>query len=368
MGGSNKSLESIVSMLRIPETEFYIVTLSNYTPNDPYYSVFANRLVHLSGLYKMCVRNTVIRKTLNALKNFGHLDVWNSLYAYEATRLQRRFCFDKVIGFEESYATWFASHFNTYKIAWMHCDYNSYRIASNNLDESKMYARFDKIVCVSQFAARVFIENYPHLCDRVSCIYNLIDVDGVTSASLCAAKEMEGEEKELFTIVSVGRFVGVKQFHLIPSFAKRMIDLVPNLKFRWYIIGAGESALIALCRQQVRNSKLDNHVVLLGAQNNPYPYIRKANLLVCTSQTESWSYVINEAKILHTPVVTLKCGSSEEVVEPDLGLIVDDQELPITLVKLIQNKNDEYTRIKAGVEQYRYNNDSIMQDLIQLFN
>lgn len=44
-------------------------------------------------------------------------------------------------------------------------------------------------------------------------------------------------------------------------------------------------------------------VILLGAKSNPYPYFMQSNLQVCLSQSESFSYVIAESKVLHIPVL-----------------------------------------------------------------
>ena len=114
---------------------------------------------------------------------------------------------------------------------------------------------------------------------------------------------------------------------------------------------------------------LHGELILLGAKDNPYPYIKQANLLVCTSRTESWSYVINEAKVLQTPVVTIRCGSSEEVVEHgETGYITTEQDLPALLVDLILDKDQIYTNIKQNVKQFCYDNNAIVEDLKECFS
>ena len=355
-GGSNKSLETIFSLLKDDfEGSFSVLSLNDDKEDAPYYRVFSDKLVRLGHLYRFFYHSTICRKSLNAVNNFMHIDLWKRLYRYEARRLQSRYHFDKVIGFEESYATKFASCFDIPKIAWLHCDYHAYYKASQGLDESAMYGRFEKIVCVSNYAKNVFIKYYPALSQKVICVYNMLDVSAIEAAAQEPIEDNRFETED-FTIVSVGRIDPIKQFHLIPDFVKEMKNRNPVVKFRWYVIGNGSNHLWNYTLEQIKKLGVSEQVVLLGAKNNPYPYIQKADLLVCTSKTESWSYVINEAKVLHTPVVTLRCGSSEEVVEPNVGYITTKEKLPTILVRLIKDENGEYSRIKQGVRSFEYNN------------
>ena len=64
---------------------------------------------------------------------------------------------------------------------------------------------------------------------------------------------------------------------------------------------------------------------LLGFQENPYPYIKAADLVVCSSRYEGLSTVITEALILGKPVVTSNCTGMRELLgESQFGLITED--------------------------------------------
>ena len=149
-----------------------------------------------------------------------------------------------------------------------------------------------------------------------------------------------------------------------------MSEIDADLKFRWYIIGDGERNYQNLIDTEISNNNVKAKVIMLGGKTNPYPYIQEADLLVCTSKTESWSYVINEAKALHTPVVTLRCGSSDEVIDENVGYITTKEELPSLLVLLMKDENGMYSTIKQGVQDYEYDghNNSTIRELQKLFN
>lgn len=365
-GGSNKSLESILARLDTSLFDIKIMSLKTNEEREPYYTVFKKNLVEKSSVYNLIERTTILRKSLNAIKNYLHLDEWRRLYIYEAKRIQRKYNFDTVVGFEESYATVFASYFeNVKKVAWMHCDYNLYKIYSGGRDEHALYNRFDHIIAVSEFAKSAFVDNFPETKDKTSVIYNILDCNKI----LEHAKEKIQDERfktDKFTMVSVGRISEVKQFDLIPDFARQIKTIDSNSDFSWYIIGDGDVYLKEHIKKKIAEYGLEDSVFLLGAKENPYPYIKQADLLVCTSRTESWSYVINEAKMLQTPVVTLRCGSSEEVIENGkTGIITTKEDLPIVLGEIMQ-KSSLYSRIKEGVASFVYDNTKIVSELKNL--
>jgi len=368
-GGSNKSLESLLTVIDHCSNKVSVVSLGVNEVNAPYYKVFESCLVPLSIIYRVCMSWTIIRKLLNAIQNYLHYDIWSELYRYESKRLLRNEEYDYVVGFEESYATKFASFFYVpHKIAWVHCDYNQYKIESGNRDEHGIYNSFEKIICVSKFAASAFIENFPEVKDRVSVIYNLLDCSGIRTKSSLPTEDGEIFEKT-FSIVSVGRMVWLKQYHLIPGIITKILENNPELNFKWFIIGNGDPAVVENIKNSINNYYLEKYLFLLGPKNNPYPYIAKANLLACTSKTESWSYVINEAKILGTPVVTLRCGSSEEVVENNVtGVIADENQIPITITKLIEDRNNIYSNLKRNLNHIQYDNELIANQISLLFS
>lgn len=365
-GGSNRSLQSIFSAF--PDSDWAVYSLDDNAGSSPYSAIFSTRLLSHGWLYNFCNRKVLVRKVLNAFKNYLKMDLWSYVYAVEARRIQRRFYFDIVVGFEESYATLFASYFpNTQKIAWMHCDYDLYKVYSNGRDEHWLYQRFDKIIAVSKFAKETFVRNFPETKDKSFVIYNLLDTLQICESALEPINDSRFTT-DMFTIVSVGRISEVKQFQKIPDFIHTMKQRRPIIRLKWYIIGDGDVFLKNEIERKIIDYSLQDELILLGAKDNPYPYIKQSNLLVCTSRTESWSYVINEAKTLHTPVVTIRCGSSEEVVEQGkTGFITTEQELPNLLTDIIDDKDHIFTNIQQSVKQFNYDNDAVVENLRYCF-
>lgn len=365
-GGSRRSLTTLIKFMPLPEgSVIQVMSLEWPQPNDAYYEMLKQNLVLPSWNYKVCIKFIVLRKILNALHNYLRLDPWGWIYQKEAAYLQHKYHYDTVVGFEESIATIFASKFPTKRIAWLHCDYNLHLEYNGYLDERLLYNKFDKIICVSYAARKSFQEHYPELEGKLITIYNTLDVEGIFSASKLVVSD-QFFQTDVFTLISVGRFLEVKQFHLIPMIISRMIQIKSDIKFHWYIIGGGDLHYTQDIIKSVETQHLQKYLTILGEKDNPYYYIAKSNLLVSTSRSESWSYVINEAKVLYVPVVTLECPSSVEVVDDRTGFITHLPDLPELLVKLIEDDNGIYSRMKRSVSSFQYDNNVIISKVYQL--
>lgn len=365
-GGSNKCLENIIGLIGKEALDVNVISYELINDKLPYYSIFKDFLVRMPFIYTFASKHTVIRKTLNAIKNYLHIDLWQAIYKQSARQLQKKNNFDVVVGFQESYATHFASYFPCKKVAWVHCDYDDYKVRSNNLDELRWYKNIDKIVCVSQYTKEVFVKSYESLRSRTISIYNPLDsVSIIKSSTLFEVSEF----KSAFNIVSIGRFAAVKQFHLIPDVVRKMVSMNNQLDFCWYIIGDGDDYLMDETRKKIHDYDLQDKVILLGAKNNPYPYIAKAQLLVSTSYSEACPYVVNEGKILHTPIVCNNYPTAIEMIEPGkTGYVTSLDNMHELLINLIEDKKDLYSTVVDSLKSYACGNSLIIRQILKCIN
>ena len=91
---------------------------------------------------------------------------------------------------------------------------------------------------------------------------------------------------------------------------------------RWYAIGTSpeEKKYHALAMQY----GLSEVFRFLGEQENPYIYLRQADLYVQPSRFEGKSIALLEAKILCKPIVVTRFSTAAEQIEDERdGLIVD---------------------------------------------
>lgn len=270
--------------------------------------------------------------------------------------------YDLVVAFSEGIVTTFLSYVeHPNKVAWIHCDYASYHQLAGCPNEVSIYSSYKSIVCVSEFTKTSFVRIYPTLKDKTYSIYNVLDDNMMKTQSKMALPNDISFDPEYFNIVSIGRLDPVKRMSLIPTIANHLVN--KGDKIRWLVIGpkGGTDKEYAELTDGIRKFNLGEHVLYLGMQSNPYPFIKNADLLVNTSISEACPYVINEAKILGTPIVCTDFGSAKEFIDSgSTGLISPIDDMAETIHQYINNAEIR-NHIKDNLNGFKYDNESIIE-------
>ena len=352
-GGTNKSLENLLALMDKRKYDVSVYCL--YEDGGDYYKkVFAPYIIKKSKLYYWLHDNIYTRKIMGFVNKITKTDHFTFLYKYEATFLQRKYDFDIVVAYQEGKVTEVVSFFpSVRRIAWVQCDYPQL-VGNVRYDIDKAYYDgYDKIVCVSDYTAKSMRSFFKLPVDKVIGIHNTLDVKYIVSKAEGKAPEFDNS---VFNIVSIGRLHEEKQFEKIPQIVSQMKVSTP---FCWYIIGSGPDE--ELIRGEIKKYHLKDNVILLGMKDNPYPYIKNADLVVMTSRTESFSYVIAEAKLLHTPVLSSDFPVAYEVLDESCGWITPLCEIPSLLSMIIIDEHGIYEQKKNSVLNYRYSNYRILE-------
>lgn len=121
-------------------------------------------------------------------------------------------------------------------------------------------------------------------------------------------------------ILAVGRLNALKRFdRLITAYAEAKVAETCLL----VILGEGE--LRKKLEEQVKAYGLQERVLLLGYESNPYKYMTRAEYLVMSSDTEAYPVVMIEALSLGCPVLSTDCpsGPREIIRDGENGLLVE---------------------------------------------
>lgn len=265
--------------------------------------------------------------------------------------------YDCVVAFQEGEATRFVQYFeNTRKVAWVRSAYARYLEVTNTPLEEKIYNRYDLIVNVSKTAMEGFLEVMPQFKDRSIYIYNFVNKDRIRSLSKQVVdRKLNGDT---FTIVSLGRVDKVKHFTEIPDIAAYLKH--HGFSFRWFIIGGPTVRYpeeYDLLINKIKSNGVEDQVIILGHQPNPYPYLAHSNLLVCLSESETFNHTFAEARILNVPVLSVDYKGAEEFLSFDYGGIITSRDcIKDELAHLIAD-GTYYKNLKENVSLYLYDND-----------
>lgn len=183
----------------------------------------------------------------------------------------------------------------------------SERILGGKKNENKAYEKMDRISFVSLQAKKAFSEKFPNVHSELIVINNPINAGRI----IRSAEEIKIDKQRDFTICSVGRMVEAKRFDRLVDVAKILKDKGYNIKY--WICGAGK--LEEQFKKQIHDNEMNNEFVLWGFQNNPYPYIKAADMFVLTSDTEGFPTVVCEALVLGKPVISTDVPGIDELLE-----------------------------------------------------
>jgi len=161
---------------------------------------------------------------------------------------------------------------------------------------SKLVYDKQNIIGVSKGAVEEFVGRFKVSPKSTNYIYNAVDRKRIVPLSLEEGERMPDGD----FILHAGRFNKIKRHdRLLRAFAK----VRQNVKL--LLLGAGEEE--ENIRRLIIELGLDGRVILLGWKENPFPYIKRAKVVVLTSDYEALPTVLIEAMMLNTPVVSVDC-------------------------------------------------------------
>ena len=208
------------------------------------------------------------------------------------------------------------------KLAWVHCDLRKITDEPEGFMQKTKpwYEKFDKVVCVSKSVRESFVEMYGDTPESV-IVYNTIDDEEIIKKSL---EPLSTEiTKNKLTLLMVGRLMPQKNYTRLLKTAKTLLN--EGFDFELQIIGEGEER--PTLEKYIEDNNLTESVKLLGFQNNPYPFIKNADLLVCSSNNEGFSTFVTEGLILGKTVVTTDCSGMDELLgNNEYGIITENND------------------------------------------
>lgn len=204
--------------------------------------------------------------------------------------------------------------------------YKSLQSSVNNFLIRFLYSRSDSIICNSKGNANDLISNYSINKEITKVVYNPIDIDIINQVQPIS----NFYDKSYFNIITVGRLDTGKNHELLIS----SIEQVTNT--RLYILGEGP--LNSYLKHLVKEKKIMDRVFFLGFDNNPFKYLKTADLFVFGSNHEGFPNVLLEAMCCGLPILTTNCKSGPaEIMELKKAVDNDVMITPYGILTPIKN-------------------------------
>ena len=331
-GGAERAL---VELLKHIDYARYNVTLGVVFAGGIYTKEIPSQvnLFHIFSDNETSFESSLRRKALRYCKKYGNTWLLKFLFRQKC----KKHHFDTIISFIEGYPILFHSTICKWaklNISWIHCDlyYQHWTTAyyHSDHDEKRCYEKMDKIVFVSRNSMESFNRLYETSNDRMH-LYNIVDAENIRRLA-----KQKVVMHDRFTITSIGSLYKVKGYDRLVRVAKLFKDKGYALRFQ--ILGQGKE-FESLLRMRDELG-LQEDVVFLGFEENPYPYLRQSDIFVSTSLSEGLSYVICEALVLGIPVVATKTSGGMELLENGkYGILTehDDASMYEAIKKLVDS-------------------------------
>lgn len=206
---------------------------------------------------------------------------------------------------------------------WVHNDYMNFY--NNNVSEYKKFFSnlkidgFKKIIFVSENDKNVFLKQFQGYEKKCIQCNNLIDYKKIQDKA--EEKVLDFETKEnMVTFINIGRH-NEKQKKL-----SRIIKATKKLNeegylFRVVLIGEGSDTY--LYKEEAKDIQ---NIIFLGAKFNPYPYLKKSDCLLMSSDFEGYPVVFIESLILGKTIITTDVSDSKKDIKDKYGIVVEKSE------------------------------------------
>ena len=241
------------------------------------------------------------------------------------------------------------------KIAWIHSSIEKWYVKESRIKRlGERLKKYDKIVTICDAMKESTEKLYPFLKEKIIIIYNPFNFERIIENSKEKVDENLKEHYEKDFIVSVMRLTeNSKDFDTLISGFKLAKE--KKIKEKLYILGDGPDR--DKIEKKIKKEGMENEIILLGNIKNPYPWIKKAKMLVHSSRFEGFGLVLVEGLILNKIVISSDCpiGPKEVLEKGAIGYLYnvgDYRKLGELIVEKLENSDIDLDLVKERILKY----------------
>ncbi len=208
------------------------------------------------------------------------------------------------------------------------------------------YNNYDKIIAQSDDMMRDLFKNFSIKSHKVVKINNPVDFDFIES-KLASAHKPESFKLNYKNVVAIGNLSARKGFdNLLKVFSR-----LKNENILLHILGDGKDREML---HQMKDFLGLKHVIFHGRQENPYEFLKYADLFILSSRYEGFPNVLLEAGACGTYSLANNCpGGINEIIQNEINGEVSDIENYEDFSQKILNilhKNHDEDLIKSSIK------------------
>lgn len=248
------------------------------------------------------------------------------------------------------------------KISFFHSDYAKYPYYYKA--DKIYYPKVDQIYTISQTCIDSLKHYFPEVKEKIGLFEN-ISLPSMIYRLADEKKVLSDYKGYVFT--TVGLISYNKGFDLIVEAAKILHD--SGVGFKWIMVGQPQSDSEPYFKQ-IKDDGLESHFEFVGVQTNPYPYMKRASIIVHTSRFEGKSIALDEAKILCKPIVVTNFSTVNDQFSDGINASICEmtsEALSDSIIELIHNP-EKRTAFQDYLKAHIVDNSSKVNKLYQLLS
>lgn len=225
-----------------------------------------------------------------------------------------------------------------HKVTFFHSDYQKwfYYYAM----DKKYFEKADAIFTISETCVQSLQELFPGAANKVKLMENISNPRAIKQKSL---KHIDFKRKHQYVLLSLGHICINKGSDIALEVAVQLKK--KGIDFEWLFAGSISKDMDYA--HHVEQLDLKDNIRFLGPVENPYPYIKEADIFVHLSRFEGKSIALDEAKILCKPIVVTNFSSVHDQFEDGVNASICEMNVDSAtqhILELLHDKNlqDKY--------------------------
>ncbi|MBO7634961.1 MAG: glycosyltransferase [Paludibacteraceae bacterium] len=246
------------------------------------------------------------------------------------------------------------------KLAWLHTDYSKVFVSEK---EEAVWSQYNYIAAISEEVGHSFVKRFPNLNSKIIPIENILSSKFIRERANEFENDLPGSG---FRLLTIGRYSYPKKLEDIPLLTVKIQNAFPDLK--WYIIGYGNPIEEKKIQDNISKEGVQDSVVLLGKQTNPYPFIKACDVYVQPSRYEGKSITVREAQILCKPVIVTAYPTAPSQIQDGVdGVIVplDIEQCAKSIISFLKDI-EKQVKIVNYLSEHDYGNENEINKIYQL--
>ncbi|WP_051865628.1 glycosyltransferase [Metabacillus indicus] len=182
------------------------------------------------------------------------------------------------------------------------------------------FRRANKIVAVSKGTAAASAQFLGIPETKIEVIYNPVLDPSIKKKAEVNLNHPWLADRKVPVVLAVGRLFEAKDY---PTLLKGFAAVLKHTPAKLIIAGDGKESIRKELKDLAKELQIDSEVDFIGFSENPYSYIKHADVFVLASKWEGFGNVLAEALYLGTAVVSSDCesGPREILKNGDFGLL-----------------------------------------------